>query len=61
VGQVVDFKRDVYRRALKELAPHLLSHVSERLTVSLPHGELSTAGSAAERGSPLERGSPRES
>jgi putative (di)nucleoside polyphosphate hydrolase len=23
VGQVVDFKRDVYRRALKELAPHL--------------------------------------
>ncbi len=24
VGQVVAFKRDVYRRALKELAPHLL-------------------------------------
>jgi putative (di)nucleoside polyphosphate hydrolase len=23
LGQVVDFKRDVYRRALKELAPHL--------------------------------------
>ena len=23
VGQVVDFKRDVYRRALKELAPSL--------------------------------------
>lgn len=23
VGQVVDFKRDVYRRAMKELAPHL--------------------------------------
>ena len=24
LNQVVDFKRDVYRRALKELAPHLL-------------------------------------
>jgi putative (di)nucleoside polyphosphate hydrolase len=24
IGQVVAFKRDVYRRALKELAPHLL-------------------------------------
>jgi len=23
VGQVVDFKREVYRRAMKELAPHL--------------------------------------
>ena len=30
VGQVVEFKRDVYRRALKELAPHLMSHVSQR-------------------------------
>lgn len=27
IGQVVEFKRDVYRRALKELAPHLYSHV----------------------------------
>lgn len=27
VGQVVDFKRDVYRQALQELAPHLQSHV----------------------------------
>ena len=25
LGQVVDFKRDVYRRALKELAPHLFT------------------------------------
>ena len=33
VGQVVEFKRDVYRRALKELAPHLMSHVSDRLSV----------------------------
>jgi putative (di)nucleoside polyphosphate hydrolase len=30
VGQVVDFKRDVYRRALKELAPHLLCHVASQ-------------------------------
>lgn len=38
VGQVVDFKRDVYRRALKELAPHLLSHVSQRLSVAADPG-----------------------
>lgn len=29
VGQVVDFKRDVYRQALKELAPYLHSHVQQ--------------------------------
>ncbi len=27
VGQVVDFKREVYRQALKQLAPHLQTHV----------------------------------
>ena len=27
VGQVIDFKREVYRRALKELAPHLIQRL----------------------------------
>ncbi len=29
VGQVVEFKKEVYRRALKELAPHLMKHTLE--------------------------------
>jgi putative (di)nucleoside polyphosphate hydrolase len=34
VGQVVDFKKDVYRRALKELAPHLIFEPPGQMVVS---------------------------
>ena len=39
LNQVVDFKRDVYRRALKELAPHLLYDPASQTTGSQGHAD----------------------
>ena len=37
IGQVVDFKRQVYRRALKELAPHLPTNAVLELSLREQH------------------------
>lgn len=52
VRQVVDFKREVYRRALKELAPHLPYRHSGRLVAPAPSVPAAGVPAGAERAQP---------